>query len=99
MIRFFCAGEMRANSVTVSTVAASAPSLIRSTSAPVTTRVTSSPTSVQTWRATRSLSPVSTLTVTPLSRSARRASFTPRSGGSKNATKPAIVSARSSSRL
>ena len=58
-------GETRANSVVVSAASASCSSVISSTSPPSSTRSVASPTSLQILRATRSLSPVTTLTDTP----------------------------------
>ena len=63
MMRCLCAGETRANSVVFSAASASCSSVIFSTSSPSSTNSVARPTSLQILRATRSLSPVTTLTV------------------------------------
>src|SRR5262249_10210480 len=63
--RFFWAGLRRPKTEARSATAPSPESVIRSRCSPVTTSEVSSPTRAQTCRATRSPSPVSTLTTTP----------------------------------
>lgn len=66
-------------------------------SAPVSTPLTGRPSSAMTWRATCSLSPVTTFTATPLAASARSAGRALALGGSRKAAKPASTSSLSSS--
>ena len=85
MIRSLCAGETRAKSVAPSAAASSSASVIFSTSSPRRTTSVQRPTSLQTLRATRSLSPVTTFTETPWPSSASMAAFADSFGGSRNA--------------
>ena len=66
-------------------------------SAPVSTPLAGMPSSAMTWRATCSLSPVTTFTATPLAASACSAGRALALGGSKKAAKPASTSSLSSS--
>ena len=84
MIRFFCAGDTRANTDACSATWPSAASSSRSTSSPVTTCCVVEPDARQTWRATSSLSPVRIFTVTPSrSSSARTSAASGRTGSAK----------------
>src|SRR4051794_13763981 len=94
--RRFCCGVTRQNRSTVSTRASSASSESRVSSSPVSTPRTGTPSPAQQWRVTRSLSPVSTLTVTPAAASDRTAPAALALGGSRNTAKPANTSSASS---
>ena len=78
-------GASRANRVVSSTTAASSTSLITSICEPSSTWSVGMPTSWQIFLLTSSLSPVSTLTDTPCSRSAAMAGMVVSLGGSKKA--------------
>ena len=65
-------------------------------SLPVSTPVMANPSWAHTWRVTRSLSPVTILTATPLAAMARSAAPALSLGGSRKAAKPANTSALSS---
>ena len=94
--RDFCSGVTRANTVVCGSAAASAASSSASSCVPVRTPRTGSARSPQTLLATRSLSPVITLTSTPSSCSRAIASAASAFGGSTKVRNPASSSPSSS---
>ena len=95
-MRCFCCGLIRQNRLTRGSRPISASSVRWVRTSPVSTPVTGTPISPKTWRATFSLSPVSTLTSTPAAAIARIVAPALAFGGSRKTAKPAKTRSLSS---
>ena len=87
-IRCFCCGLTRQNRLTRGNCPISASSMSCVSASPVSTPVTGTPISAKTWRATSSLSPVSTLTEIPAAAIAWIVAPALAFGGSRKTAKP-----------